>query len=207
MKKTLLAATSAMVLAISTVSSASAKDGFYLAVRGGNTNFNLNNKKDASTDSAREDYGDTWHVAGALGYKYKYFRLEGEYTFRNNIDDNYENIVSGNITSDRNVKLDADTFLVNAYVDLMPNYWISPYIAGGIGLSRLKLESHVINGAGSPETSEKDTTFTWMLGAGLSLRLNRCLNLDAGYRYVDMGELGHAEFTLHEVYGGLRFTF
>lgn len=205
MKKTLLAATSAMVLAISAASSAYAKDGFYLGVRGGNTNFNLNNKEDASTDTARADYGDTWHISGALGYKYKYFRLEGEYIFRNKIDDNYFDGPS-NFAYTRNVKLDADTFLANAYIDIMPNYWISPFITGGIGMSRLELESKV-NDNISPTVKESDKTFTWAVGAGVSIRLNRCLNLDAGYRYVDMGELGDAEFTLHEVYGGLRFTF
>lgn len=206
MKKTLLAAASAMVLAVSAVSTSYAKDGFYLGLRGGTTNFNLNNKRDDSNRTAREDYDNTWNISGALGYKYKYFRLEAEYIYRKDVDDDYSYTITGADTlQTHHVKLTSDSFMANAYIDLMPNYWISPFISGGIGMSRLETE----NGGSDAGTSFKDddNTFSWMLGAGLSIRLNRCLNLDAGYRYIDMGDLGDAEFNVHEVYGGLRFTF
>ncbi len=205
MKKVLLAAASALVLTSAVVSNASARDGFYLGIRGGNTNMNLDNeKKDNAGSNAREDFGDVWHISGALGYKYKYFRLEGEYIYRDSIDDTYR-VETGSVGFPHSVKLDADSFMLNAYIDFMPNYWISPFITGGIGLSRLTLENIDNNGVKSED--EDDNNFSWMLGAGLSLRLNKCVNLDAGYRYLDMGEIGGATLDVHEVYGGLRFTF
>ncbi len=204
MKKTLLAAASAMVLVLSATSSASAKDGFYLAVRGGTTNYNLNNKNDDVSRKARIDYGNTWNASGALGYKYKYFRIEAEYIYRNDIDADRSYLSPSGDTISETATLEADSFMANAYIDFMPNYWISPYITGGIGMSRLDLKYKDME---DMARSESDNTFSWMVGAGLSLRLNRCLNLDAGYRYIDMGDLGDAEFNAHEVYGGLRFTF
>ncbi len=201
MNKIFATAASALVLTMAVSTAAQARDGFYVAVRGGYTDYNLNDEEDSSTKSARIDLSSTWNVSGALGYKYKYFRIEGEYIYRNDADDHYKD----GRYSEYDVSLDSDSFMLNAYLDLMPNYWISPYIAGGIGITRLELE-HKDSQYGYKRSWDEDN-FTWMLGGGLSLRLNRCLNFDAGYRYMDMKEIDHGELTAHEWYGGLRYTF
>ena len=200
MNKIFATAASALVLTLAVSSVAEARDGFYVAVRGGYTDYNLNDENDSVSRAARIDLNGTWNVSGALGYKYKYFRLEGEYIYRDDEDDHYE---SG--LSKYDVSQESDSFMLNAYVDFMPNYWISPYVAGGIGISRLEIE-HKDTQFGYKQSWDEDN-FTWMLGAGLSLRLNRCLNFDAGYRYMDMEEIDHGETTAHEWYGGLRYTF
>lgn len=200
MNKVLATAASALVLTMAVSSAAEARDGFYVAVRGGYTDYNLNDEEDSSLDTARIDLSSTWNVSGALGYKYKYFRIEGEYIYRNDTDDHYELGISN-----YKVSQESDSFMLNAYLDLMPNYWISPYVAGGVGITRLKVDHENVDGG--YKNSWDEDNFTWMLGGGLSLRLNRCLNFDAGYRYMDMKELDHAEITAHEWYGGLRYTF
>lgn len=204
MKKSLLTMAAALVLTVVATGAAEARDGFYIGLRGGNTNNNLNNKRDSSADKALEDFGDVWNMSGALGYKYKYFRVEGEYIYRNDIDDHYL-VKNGGRDFQHKVTMSSDSFMANAYIDFMPNFWISPYISGGIGLTRLEIEN-TSNDGGSYRKDTADN-FTWMLGGGLSLRLNKCLNLDAGYRYLDMGDIGDANINAHEVYGGLRFTF
>lgn len=199
MKKTLLLTASALVLTLAVAAPASARDGFYVALRGGNTNYNLNNKDDNISSKSRTDFGDTWMMSGALGYKYKYFRIEGEYIYRDDIDDEYA-IGRGKYKS----TLESDSFMANVYLDLMPNYWVSPYIMGGIGITRIDLSNQ---DSGAEKVTYSEDNFTWALGGGLSVRLNRCLNIDAGYRYLDMGDIGKANINAHEVYGGLRFTF
>lgn len=204
MKKTLVTFASAMVLTMAFSQQASARDGFYVAVRGGNTNYNLNNKEDNATSTARVEFGDAWNMSGAIGYKYKYFRVEGEYIYRDTIEDTYYD-TDGDISN--KASLDTDSFMLNAYLDFMPNYWISPYINGGIGLTRIDLENQDAPfNINQKRTYSKDN-FTWALGAGLSIRLNKCLNIDGGYRYLDMGDINDANINAHEVYGGLRFTF
>ena len=106
--------------------------------------------------------------------------------------------------------MESDSFMANAYLDFMPNYWISPYIHGGIGLTRLDLSYNDISSGGVPDANKikhSADNFTWTVGGGISLRLNKCVNLDAGYRYMDMGDINDANFNAHEVYGGLRYTF
>ena len=200
MNKIFASAASALVLSLAVSCVAEARDGFYVAVRGGYTDYNLNDEDDSVSRAARVDLSSTWNVSGALGYKYKYFRLEGEYIYRDGTDDHYE---SG--LSKYDVSQESDSFMLNAYVDFMPNYWISPYVAAGDAITPMQIE-HKNSQSGYGYSWDEDN-FTWMLGAGLSLRLNRCLNFDAGYRYMDMEEIDYGEMTAHEWYGGLRYTF
>lgn len=199
MKKTLLLTASALVLTLAVAAPASARDGFYVALRGGNTNYNLNNKDDNISSKSRTDFGDTWMMSGALGYKYKYFRIEGEYIYRDDQENEY--VAYG---AKYKSSLESDSFMANIYLDLMPNYWVSPFLMGGIGITRLDLGSQ---NPGADKVTYSEDNFTWALGGGLSVRLNRCLNIDAGYRYLDMGDIGKANINAHEWYGGLRFTF
>lgn len=201
MKKALVSACSALVLAVALSSVAEARDGFYLAARGGMTWNNLNNKDDEITKAKISDLDSVAMYSGAIGYKYKYFRAEFEYISR---DDAEEDIVSEGIhTSTATVS--SQSYMLNIYVDLMPNYWISPYFGGGIGYSELELvNENAFSGA-----SEKweENKFSWQIGGGLSIRINKCLNIDGGYRYYTLGKIEGAEVNAHEWYGGIRFTF
>ena len=203
MRKIYLTTASALVLSMVAAAAAEARDGFYIAARGGYTDFNVNNKDDSMPDAPKVELDSGWHISGAIGYKLGYFRVEGEYIYRDDSDDEYTYNTPG---AGHKTILESDSFMANAYLDIMPNYWISPYITGGIGLSRLDLETYDFPGVTERETDSADN-FTWQIGAGLSLRINRCLNLDAGYRYIDMGEIDDSDINAHEWYGGLRYTF
>jgi opacity protein-like surface antigen len=93
--------------------------------------------------------------------------------------------------------------MLNAYIDFMPNYWISPYITGGIGYSEITYEyrDHL------DEFSMDEKKFSWQAGGGLTIRINKCLNLDGGYRYYTLGKIDRGEVNGHEWYAGIRFTF
>lgn len=204
MNKTFATIASALVLTMAAAATAEARDGFYVAVRGGISDYNMNDKDESVSRAARAEFGSVWNVSGALGYKYKYFRVEGEYVYRDDDEDEIKNATVGIATN--KYTLESDSFMANAYFDLMPNYWISPYAMGGIGVSRVKFT----NKDYAPGVEAKkwdDNMFSWQVGGGLSLRLNRCLNFDMGYRYIDMGDIDNADITAHEWYGGLRYTF
>jgi len=201
MKKLFATAVSALALTVATSNVAEARDGVYLAVRGGLSDYNMNKKDESLSTSARAEFGRVWNVSGALGYKYKYFRVEAEYTYR---DDDSDTLKDDEGDPMNDYTLESDSFMLNAYLDLMPNYWISPYIGGGIGISRMEFTNQDVGGQ---KYTWDDDIFSWQAGAGLSLRLNRCLNFDMGYRYIDMGDIDDADITAHEWYAGLRYTF
>ena len=202
MTKKFLTAVSVMVLAsFVATGAAEARDGVYLSVKGGRTNPNMNSKKDNFYDKAGIDFDDVWFVSGAFGYRWGYFRAELEYTYR----DDYSEKVAGTVPgTSSETSLEAKSYMVNGYIDLMPNYIISPYISGGLGYTDLQLTTRS-TGANARSWDEKN--FTWSLGGGLSIRLNKCLNVDFGYRYLDMGSVDEAEINAHEYYAGLRYTF
>ena len=200
MKKGLVLACSAMALTIAMSSMAEAKDGVYLAARGGLNWSNLNSKKANVSQKADVDFDKVGMYSAAIGYKYGYIRAELEYIFR---EENTENVYVGGMLNSVS-SLETESYMANLYLDFMPNYWISPYISGGIGYSKISLDNnqpvlgHVVM---------EENKFSWQLGAGLTLRLNRCLNLDFGYRYFTLGKIREGEVNAHEWYGGIRFTF
>ncbi len=200
-KKFLMAASALVLASFVTVSAAEARDGLYLSVKGGRTNPNMNSKKDSFYDKAAIDFDDVWFVSGAFGYRWKYFRAELEYTYR----DDYSERVAGTLPGTmREASLEAQSYMVNGYIDLMPNYILSPYISGGLGYTDLTMTTRATGG--NPRSWDENN-FTWSLGGGLSIRLNKCLNFDFGYRYLDMGSIDEAEVNAHEYYAGLRYTF
>ena len=140
--------------------------------------------------------------SGAIGYKYRYFRGEVEYIWRKEGDEHITNDGMDGTTE----TVESKSLMFNAYIDFLPNYWISPYIGGGIGYSKIDW-SDKPDGIFGQKKEYSGNKFTWQLGAGLSIRINKCLNLDAGYRYFTLGKINNAEIDAHEWYGGIRFTF
>ncbi len=194
MNKKFLTVAFALVFSALMSSEAIARDGFYLGIRGGMTNANMNDIDDSATDTAPIDFEDEWWIGGAVGYRYSYVRLELEYTYH----DSHEEDLT---------EFGYESYMANAYFDFLPNYVVSPYIQGGLGYTKLDLKTTTVIGMNRLVDSSDETNFTWSLGAGLTLRLNKCLNLDVGYRYLDMGDIEGANINAHEWYGGVRFTF
>lgn len=204
MKKIINAAAVIMMISVLTMSSAHARDGFYLAARGGLDWNNFNSKNDSVTASSKSDFGRSEILSGAVGYRHKFFRGEFEYITRKDAE---EDVIDefGDVTA--HMSLAATSYMFNGYLDFLPNYWISPYISAGIGWSEIELTHEGVGASAATHTWKKSAAFTWQAGVGLTLRLNRCLNIDTGYRYFTLGKINNAEVNNHEWYAGLRFTF
>lgn len=203
MKKSLVSALAALAVCLGLSSVAEARDGFYLTARGGMTWNSLNSKDDSVSAAAVSDLDSVGMFSGAVGYKYKYFRFELEYVSR---DDAEEDIISEAGRHQSTMTVSSSSYMFNIYVDLMPNYWISPYFGGGIGYSELEMLNDNV-GLSVPDEKWEENKFTWQIGGGLSIRINKCLNIDGGYRYYTLGKIEGAEVNAHEWYGGIRFTF
>ena len=192
--KKLLLATSAAVLLASFAAKAEC-DGIYGAFRAGYV------KHDAK--KIQGDLKDRrFMMSGALGYRWEYFRTELEYVWRKS-------------TTDKSIypmqdMLKTYSYMWNAYYDVLPYNWWSPYVGAGIGFSKIRFsERHQITGLVNEDW--KTTKFTWSLGGGLSLKVTNRLNLDVGYRYYDLGSPKRKgtkyDVSAQEVYGGLRYVF
>jgi opacity protein-like surface antigen len=196
MKKLILTA-SALVLGLSLAMPAMADcNGVYVAGRGGVFKNHFKKKQTHDFDQNGMNKNKLM-LSGAVGYRYDYWRTELEYVWRDK--NKFENDF---------FKRQFRTYsgMWNNYIDILPYEWISPYAGVGIGYTKLKysakdkFENTVIR-------SDKKTNFTWSLGAGVTVKVTNRINVDAGYRYYDIGSFGHEDVTLQEIYGGLRYVF
>ena len=177
-------------------------DGFYVAGRGGFTDFEVDNNSNGLSDYMSNYVIDKKRViaSAALGYRYKNFRAEVEYTWRKNNRVNFVNI--------GRIKFKSRSYMFAVYYDFFPYTWFTPFVSAGVGYTENKINFFRSETYGSYE--DKDGEFTWSLGAGISAKLTNKFNLDLGYRYYDMGDMTHdsnkSDVSNQEVYLGVRYV-
>ncbi|MES0871848.1 outer membrane protein [Pseudovibrio sp. SCP19] len=121
--------------------------------------------------------------------------------------------------------LDVWTFLWNVYADLGYYNGFTPYVGAGIGASYVRLhnvESFNKNGTNPQIPADDNWNFSWALMAGTSYEIDENWKIDAGYRYLHIGEVETKKFdrgggniisvkyedlAAHEVRVGLRYEF
>lgn len=205
MKKLLLTA-SALVLGMSISTAANADcNGIYLGMRGGIVDHNYS--KSSSANMKKLDKKKLM-LSGAIGYRYNYWRTELEYVWR---DKNEWSKKVGN-TGHHDLGFKSYSYMWNNYIDFAPYHWISPYAGVGLGFTKMKFTSTTTNDWGdvfdnNAWFNNTPTRFTWSLGGGLTIKVTNRFNVDAGYRYYDMGAIHKMEVHAHEIYGGIRYVF
>lgn len=108
-------------------------------------------------------------------------------------------------------KIETQSFMLNSYLDIDTASKFTPYLSAGIGFSKIKVFDFFY------ETVLNDTNFTWQIGAGASYKATDKLSIDAGFRYIDFGNLSQSyyagvitedvDMTANEFYMGVRFSF
>lgn len=213
MKKTLLtSAAFASLLFIAQNQAFASCDGPYLAVRGGVANHTLGDKdENVATDKKLEIDDNSLMLSGALGYRYKYFRIEGEYVWRKDSESSTTSVVQDPwggpaSLSSRTSEFSSKSYMANIYWDMSPYTMFTPYLSAGLGITSLEY-TFKMNDSYANTVKYDEDNFTWSVGGGLSAQVTTRFNIDLGYRYYDMGELESGAVHNHEVYGGLRYTF
>lgn len=215
MLKKMMIGVSAVVLGISVANSAKAEcDGIYMAIRAGGANPTLDDKE---KDSNRYEFNGTdLMISGALGYRYKYFRGEFEYIWRDTSKDkatipyDFDGETRYDTSSE---EFEYKSYMFNVYWDLAPYTWFTPYLSAGIGLTDMEAVYNYDNNDANVNESTGNN-FTWSIGGGISAKMTNRLNLDVGYRYFDFGKLKNkstrqkdGQVHNHEFYGGIRYVF
>lgn len=208
MKSLFTAVSAAAIAAVSAPAFADVQP--YVTVGAG---YNLAHDADYNAMSIMDvvDSEPGYQVFGALGYAFeRALRLEGEIAYRNNELDNFETLGPG--PGD----ISALSGLFNAWWDFNRAGKVSPYIGGGIGLSRVKSQIATDAGALSQiAINDGDLGFTWQTGAGVAIEMFRGIDLDVGYRFLRAPNLDFAaatplesfgaEYGAHTVTAALRF--
>ena len=147
-------------------------------------------------------------AAVAMGHEFEKLRIEGETSYQKNDFDTAT-------FSGTEVALDGEasvlTFLANAYFDYKNRSDFTPYLGGGIGLSRIFVKNLLVPGAGIACWSDEDYVFTYQLGIGVGYSPLDGVSIDLNYRYFvpsdpDFNTV-QAEFSSHNIFLGLRVYF
>lgn len=166
--------------------------GIYYGFKGGVNTVAKDNKISTSNLDIK---GGNPFVAADIGIRLLDFRFEVEYAYRYNFSEYKYNNKSKDIS--------AQNIMGNVYYNFIDLSLVKLYVNGGIGETKFSGGSIV----------KKNDSFTWNAGLGANVSLLNVLNLDVGYRYVDMGDLEIKNSKTkvaqksHDIYAGLRFGF
>ena len=140
-----------------------------------------------------ESVDDTWLAGVGFGYRFSdYFRTDVTLDYHGKFD--YAGraaCVPACGTSRERTSFSAWTFLLNGYVDMGTWHGFTPYVGAGIGTSYVMTDD--VRGINPiPPNSRFDKGNNWSLAgalmAGGSYEVDENLLIDAGYRFLWMGD-------------------
>lgn len=107
-------------------------------------------------------------------------------------------------------RLSSTAVFANAAVDLFTAAGATPFVFGGIGLSRNRTRPSDIGAAAVPPGSRH--ALARQGGAGIAFALPEGLTLDVGYAYTDYGRFGFTPLSaekssVRQVFAGVRYDF
>ena len=192
--------TFALLFAIPSFSFAIDLDGFYITPKGGisksmDTGVIFGDAGGGQFDIKDNDLG-TGYVFGLSVGKYitNNFRVELEASQRGGLEYDTEYASEPNLGTTTKADIKTQSIFINGFYDFesfaIINSLVTPYIGGGIGISRNKMG--VVTEV-TPENEvayldgNKVSQFSYKLAAGTLINLTKKLSLDINYQYVDLG--------------------
>jgi len=192
--------TLALLLTLPTMAVAIDLEGYYITAKGGaSKTFNTGTTSVIGADGLflteqNEDLGTGSAFGFSVGkYLTNSFRLELEAIKR--ADYEYDAHPLRFPQNTFKAKIETHALFINGFYDFQPftmsNTAITPYLGGGLGISRNKMGTTVQHLNGNPDgvAFEGNTInqFAYKLSAGTLVSLTKQLSLDVNYQYVNLG--------------------
>ena len=201
---------------VASAATAHAQEGFYI---GGSLGASFPQDSDLSFFglSGDAEFDEAFVIEGHAGYRFPInVRVEGSLSYRES-DIGTVSFPTVGVSGDADDDISVLTLFANVYYDFELDFPVQPYVGGGIGFATIEIDS--IN-TGGLQLDGDDTVFAFNLQAGASYSVAENVELFAGYRYIQSedpsfdstivgvgaGSLD-AEFSTHEILGGVRVFF
>jgi len=200
----------ALLLTLPSMAVAIDLEGYYITAKGGvSKTSNTGVTEQISSIPELETYqNEDLGTGSAFGFSVgKYltdsFRLELEAIKRTGYEFDARSITFPTITD--KAKIQTEALFINGFYDFQPfslkSTSITPYLGGGVGISRNKMGTDVVHGNGlaNGRTFNGNTInqFAYKLSAGTLVSLTEQLSLDVNYQYVNLGAFkGSTEFCI-----------
>ena len=186
--------TLALLFTLPSLSFAVDLDDFYITAKGGvskTLDTGTMNYDNGAVFTLNDDDLGTGSAFGISAGKYitDNFRLELEAIKRTgyemNTTDSDNNLMEANITS--------KSIFINGFYDFQPfslgNTPITPYLGGGVGISKNKMGATHENRPGNTVDGKTISQFAYKVAAGTLVSLTENVSLDINYQYVNLGNL------------------
>jgi len=137
-----------------------------------------------------------------VGYKFNdWFRADitGEYRGKSNFhgSDHVTTATTNGVDNYSGSKSEW-VFMANAYVDLGTWWCLTPYIGLGVGTTNIKISGFrddgfnyspgpVLTASTAYADDASKWNFAWAVHAGVTYKVTPSMNIDFGYRYLDLG--------------------
>ena len=192
----------ALLLTLPTIAVAVDLDGYYITAKGGVSKTFNTGATSFTADSTgvlpaqNEDLGTGSAFGFSVGkYLTDSFRLELEAIKRTGYEYDARFTNATVTTFTEKAKMQTEAVFINGFYDFQPfsirNTAITPYLGGGVGISRNKMGTIVRHNNGIPNlvTIDDNTInqFAYKLSAGTLVSLTEQLSLDVNYQYVNLG--------------------
>ena len=228
----------ALLITFPTIAVAVDLEGYYITAKGGaSKTFNTGTTSQVDNVSRlntfqNEDLGTGSAFGFSVGkYLTDSFRLELEAIKRTGYEYDAHLTNDGLTTNSDTAKMQTEALFINGFYDFQPfslkSTSITPYLGGGVGISRNKMGTDVLRTDELPTgfTVEGNTInqFAYKLSAGTLVSITDGLSLDVNYQYVNLGAfkggiagntgldneipLNGGEIKTQELMVGLQYTF
>ena len=192
----------ALLLTLPTISVAVDLDGYYITAKGGVSKTSdtgettFVNQFGLSRTMQNEDLGTGSAFGFSVGkYLTNSFRLEIEAIKRTGYEYDTPFASAGLTNNAFEANIQTEALFVNGFYDFQPfsmsNTAITPYLGGGVGISKNKMGTTdvILNGIPNGQTVDGNTIhqFAYKLSAGTLVSLTEQLSLDVNYQYVNLG--------------------
>ena len=184
----------ALIFILPSLAFAADMDGFYITPKGGvskTMDTGTMNYDNGQVFTLNDDDLGTGSAFGISAGKYitDNFRLELEAIKRTGYEmdttDSDNNLMEANITS--------KSIFINGFYDFQPfslgNTPITPYLGGGVGISKNKMAATHENRPGNTVDGKTISQFAYKVAAGTLVDLTENVSLDINYQYVNLGNL------------------
>jgi opacity protein-like surface antigen len=178
------------------------------------SNLGSTSTTNGGANPSRGELDDAFSIGGGVGIKQGWFRADITADYMTKA--NYRGTIA--TADDTRTSIEGVVALANVYFDLGTWSGLTPYVGAGVGASNLWTKG--MTSPTMPANTDMSTgthwSMAWAVMAGASYQISARMLVDAGYRYIHMGEaatgqdiLGNQtqfkDLTAHELRVGVRY--
>lgn len=185
----------ALIFILPSLAFAADMDGFYITAKGGVSKTldtgTMNYDNGTTVFTLNDDDLGTGNAFGFSAGKYitDNLRLELEAIKRTS----YEMDTTDSVNNLMEAKISSKSIFINGFYDFQPftisNTAITPYLGGGVGISKNKMGTTHENRPGDTLDGKTISQFAYKVAAGTLVGLTENVSLDINYQYVNLGNL------------------